>query len=185
MHSHDDKGAGICTCLLYHNDAEACRWSLGPSQASSVDEDSSKKASKLSMVANQIKIEQMLEEFESAAEMSFDYVMLPMIAIIIADVGLAVNNTVVILASVLVSPIMGPVLALTFGATVHDWELCRLGLRSELISLCVCVLVGFLIGLVCIGIGLGGHWPTDEMRSRGVIWGCLSDWPSPCLQVRG
>lgn len=142
------------------------------SQTPSVDEDTSgRKTAKLSMVTNQINIEQMLEEIESAANMGFDYVMLLIIASVIAGIGLAVNNAVAIIASMLVSPIMGPVLAVTFGATVHDWELCRLGLRSELLSLCVCLLVGFLIGLACIGVGTGGHWPTDEMRGRGVVGG--------------
>lgn len=56
----------------------------------------------------------------------------------------------------LVSPIMGPVLALTFGSVINNYRLMRLGLMTELLSLFVCVIVGFFIGIVAIGFGTDG-----------------------------
>lgn len=101
--------------------------------------------------------------------MDFDYVALLSIASIIAGIGLATNNTVAIVASMLVSPIMGPVMACTFGTIVHKWSLVQLGAVSELLSLLLCCVIGFFIGMVAIGTGTGGSWPTPEMRSRGKI----------------
>ena len=69
----------------------------------------------------------------------------------------------------LVSPIMGPVLALTFGSLIHDLKLTWLGLKHELASLLICLGIGFVIGLISIGIGTDGEWPSSEMRSRGVL----------------
>lgn len=85
--------------------------------------------------------------------MSFDYLSLLLIASTISGVGLAVNSTVSIVASMLVSPIMGPVLALTFGSVINNRKLMKLGLKIELLSLLICVVVGFIIGLVAISWG--------------------------------
>ena len=115
--------------------------------------------------------------------MDFDYCCLLCVASTIAGIGLATNNTVVIVASMLVSPIMGPVLALTFGSIIHNWPLMRLGLTNELLSLAICIVIGFLIGVVAILVGTDGTWPTPEMRAevspRGWLWGL----PLRCLQV--
>lgn len=68
----------------------------------------------------------------------------------------------------LVSPIMGPVLSLTFGATLNQWEMAKIGLRNELISLVICIITGFIVGLVYTLSTKGTRdWPTVEMRNRG------------------
>lgn len=122
-------------------------------------------------VASQIRVEQVVEAIEAAATFSFDYLSLLTIASTIAGIGLATNNTVAIVASMLVSPIMGPVLALTFGTIINDMSLMRLGLKNELLSLLLCMVIGFIIGAISIGIGTDHLWPTDEMRGRGMTDG--------------
>jgi hypothetical protein len=101
---------------------------------------------------------------QGSASFTFDYLALLLIASTIAGIGLATNNTVAIVASMLVSPIMGPVMALTFGTVVNNWSLTLLGLQSELVSLLMCICVGFIIGIIAILIGTDGLWPTDEVR---------------------
>lgn len=100
---------------------------------------------------------------QGSASFTFDYLALLLIASTIAGIGLATNNTVAIVASMLVSPIMGPVMALTFGTVVNNWSLTLLGLRSELVSLLMCICVGFVIGIIAILIGTDGLWPTEEV----------------------
>lgn len=75
---------------------------------------------------------------------------------------------------VLVSPLMAPLLAMTFGTLVHDRKLTAVGMRHGACSLVISIFIGFLFGLVfaLIGrnfsVGESGHtWPTDEMRQRG------------------
>jgi uncharacterized membrane protein len=50
------------------------------------------------------------EQIHEQAALSFDYVSLLAIASILAGVGLVINSVVVIVASMLVSPLMGPVM---------------------------------------------------------------------------
>lgn len=96
-------------------------------------------------------------DFKVSSTLTFDYLSLLIIASTIAGVGLAVNSTVSIVASMLVSPIMGPVLALTFGSVINNRKLMKLGLKVELFSLFMCMIVGFIIGLISIA------WGTDKL----------------------
>mmetsp|Transcript_14594 Transcript_14594/g.19203 ORF Transcript_14594/g.19203 Transcript_14594/m.19203 type:complete len:582 (-) Transcript_14594:7-1752(-) len=130
---------------------------------------------------SKIRVEQVIEQIKDGAVMTFDYVMLVLIAASLAGTGLATDNTVVIVASMLVSPIMGPILAFTFGTTIRNKKLIQIGLRNELVSLLLCVVVGVVIGLIGTGWGVDNCddtgnepcWPTYEMSSRGTWDGLL------------
>ena len=52
------------------------------------------------------------------------------------------SSSVTLVASMLISPLMGPILAGIFGAVVGDSKLRNLGVVNELISLVICVLSG-------------------------------------------
>lgn len=58
--------------------------------------------------ATRLRIEQVREQIVEQAAFSFDFIALLTIASILAGIGLITDNTVVIVASMLVSPIMGP-----------------------------------------------------------------------------
>lgn len=72
-------------------------------------------------------------------------------ASVVAGFGLVANSTAkMIIASMLVLPIVGPVIALGYGTTIYDRKMVGLALRNELISLAFCILVGIVIG-ACTG----------------------------------
>jgi hypothetical protein len=58
--------------------------------------------------ATRLRIEQVREQIVEQAAFSFDFIALLTVASILAAIGLITDNTVVIVASMLVSPIMGP-----------------------------------------------------------------------------
>jgi uncharacterized hydrophobic protein (TIGR00271 family) len=121
-----------------------------------------------------IAVTELTEVVEKSAVFTFDYVALVLVASSLALLGLAVNSTVVIVASMLVSPLMGPILAVTFGVVVADYDLAKLGLRSELYGLFMCVVVGFVGGLIAAPLCVDEYtWPTEEMSSRGEWTGLI------------
>jgi len=124
-------------------------------------------------VTGQLQIERVVEQIRASAVLNFDYLNLLLIASVIAGVGLATDSTVSIVAAMLVSPLMGPVLAMTFGSNILDYSLIQLGVVSELLSLAICVVMGFLIGLCVIAVGTDGSWPTEQMKIRGQVPGLL------------
>ena len=53
-----------------------------------------------------------------------------MFAIFIASIGLNVNSTAVIIGAMLISPMMGPIMGVGYGAGIHDFPLIRSGLKN-------------------------------------------------------
>jgi uncharacterized membrane protein len=51
-------------------------------------------------------------------------------AILIASIGLNVNSTAVIIGAMLISPLMGPIIAIGFGVATNDADLIRTALRT-------------------------------------------------------
>jgi hypothetical protein len=70
-------------------------------------------------VTSRLLVEQLVSQINQQAALSFDFIVLAIVASVLAGVGLGSNNTVVVVASMLVSPIMGPIMQLTFGSA---WE---------------------------------------------------------------
>lgn len=88
---------------------------------------------------------------------------------ILAAFGLIEDSTVFLSASMLISPLMGPIIAATFGTVIKDRSLQWLGVRNELIGLSVATTIGFVFGMtICsldhrYGVGEG---LTTEILSR-------------------
>ncbi|MEY2632043.1 MAG: hypothetical protein RIR00_697 [Pseudomonadota bacterium] len=57
------------------------------------------------------------------------------LAIVIASIGLNVNSTAVIIGAMLISPLMGPIMGIGYGAGINDFPLIRLAARNLLIFL--------------------------------------------------
>ena len=105
---------------------------------------------------------------------TFDYLLLTLSAGFIAALGLIFDSSLVLAASMLVSPIMGPILAGIFGWVLLDKRIMRLGIKVELFSLFICILIGFVIGTFFCLISTFlptfkdtiQQFPTEEMIQR-------------------
>jgi uncharacterized hydrophobic protein (TIGR00271 family) len=112
-------------------------------------------------------VEEIHTAIEGGNSLDFNFWCFLIGAAIIAGGGLATNSAVMVVASMLVSPLMGPILAVTFGVTTRDWKLMRSGMANELIASFVTLLFGFILGLVLTPLGERLSWPTSEMAGRG------------------
>ncbi|GIL48023.1 hypothetical protein Vafri_4754 [Volvox africanus] len=123
-------------------------------------------------VRGRMATEEIYTGIASGSELSFDYLAFVVVAGLIAAVGLATNSTVMIVASMLVSPLMGPILAFSFGTSVRDSYLIYKGVLAETVGVMLTFLVGLTLGFaVCIwtGVAHSYQWPTIEMQSRGEV----------------
>ena len=57
-----------------------------------------------------------------------------MLAIFIASIGLNVNSTAVIIGAMLISPLMGPIMGVGYGAGINDYQLIEKSLANLLVS---------------------------------------------------
>lgn len=80
------------------------------------------------------------QTFRSGAEFRGTNLWVLIFAILIASIGLNVNSTAVIIGAMLISPLMGPIMALGYGAGIDDAAL----MRSSLFNLGLAALLSLL-----------------------------------------
>jgi hypothetical protein len=80
---------------------------------------------------------------------------------IICAGGAAADNQYFVVASMLVSPLMGPILGIVFGYQVADWKLFYLATKNLFVMSCSSFMVGFL---ACLPLGLydRNRWSPDN-----------------------
>ncbi|XP_059488873.1 uncharacterized protein LOC132204399 [Neocloeon triangulifer] len=126
-------------------------------------------------VRARLTVAQVVEQVRANAELTFDFCMLLLVAGLVAALGLVENSSVILVASMLISPLMGPILAGTFGTVIRDRQLQRVGIVHELFGLLMCLVIGFVFGLVIASIvdhwpdDPNASWPTEEMKARGLL----------------
>jgi uncharacterized hydrophobic protein (TIGR00271 family) len=115
-------------------------------------------------------VEEIFCQVDDGAHLTFDYLCLIAMASMMAGIGLINDSSVTIVASMLVSPLMGPILAMTFGTLIGKFDISMRGLRNELYGTLLTWIVGFLVGvstaLVYLALGLVFEI-TNEMYLRG------------------
>lgn len=97
-------------------------------------------------VRARLMVHQVVAGIRASSAISFDFILLICLASMLAAFGLLENSTVIIVASMLVSPLMNPILGFVFGLSVRDHSLWRRGLRNEVIGLIICISCGFILG---------------------------------------
>ncbi|XP_023322708.1 uncharacterized protein LOC111697066 isoform X1 [Eurytemora carolleeae] len=123
-------------------------------------------------VKSRLLVAEVIARIQAGAEFSFDFLLLLLLAGAISFMGLVENSSVVLVASMLVSPLMGPILAGIFGCVIHDTALIRKGIRHEVLALLICILLGLVLGLIISPLSqIYGcpQYPTPEMLSRGEL----------------
>merc|ERR1719317_447000 len=142
-------------------------------------------------IKSRLIVAEVIKRIEEGAQFSFDYVCLVFVAAMLAFLGLILDSSVILVASMLISPIMGPILAGVFGISVKNKKLVKIGTFREVYSLLICIVTGFVLGsLFVIKLNRNGNvlsaldedWPTKQMSSRtkaeGLLEGLLIALPS-------
>ena len=98
--------------------------------------------------------------------LTFNYMALLSLASVIAGTGLLTDSDTTVIASMLVSPLMGPILSITFGLAVYDIETIRRGLRNEVVGIFITMISGLIMGLIAAFI-YPSDYRSEEMVTRG------------------
>eukprot|EP01084_Bolivina_argentea_P020719 38518_1 len=131
--------------------------------------------------------DEMVDFIDSQIHLTFDYLALIVVGAMICAGGLLTNSAVNVVASMLVSPLMGPIVGMTFGTIVKDKKMFWVSFRNECLGLFTCwacgVFMGFLVGTFFDAESdLGPYGHNTEMSSRGewqaLAWGAATAIPS-------
>ncbi|KAK0096549.1 hypothetical protein PV326_005170 [Microctonus aethiopoides] len=121
-------------------------------------------------IRSKLTVKQVVDGVRSGGDLTFDYIALVLTADCLAALGLVENSATNVVAAMLVSPLMGPVMSLTFGSIIADRDLIIVGLKSLLLGIFLSILFGFIFGLILGTTAMPwgyNDWPTDEMKGRG------------------
>lgn len=88
------------------------------------------------------------QKFVDGSHTTFEFYTYVVNASLISAIGLITDNSGVVIASMLISPIMNFVLAFALGVLFKDAVLLRNGVKGMMISLVVCVATGVLAGFL-------------------------------------
>ncbi|XP_076341504.1 uncharacterized protein LOC143242049 [Tachypleus tridentatus] len=140
----------------------------------------------LKSITSTLTVTQVIEGLRESSRLSFDYVMFVILASILASLGLLEDSSVIMVSSMLLSPLMDPIAGGTFGFITSDHGLRNMGFVSELIGLGICTIFGFLFGITFgnIYFRFRSHNKllTQEMLNRcewrGLWVGLLTALPS-------
>ncbi|KAJ8716009.1 hypothetical protein PYW08_013294 [Mythimna loreyi] len=162
----------VLPCALFYKSHE--EHSAPDSEAGSSRHEDSESKTAWSRFSSSVRartnLAQVLHAVRADAALTFDWVFLLLVAAFVAAIGLVENSTVILVASMLISPLMGPITAGTLGTAVRDRSLQIIGVKNEFLGLFLSLVMGFLFGLTICAIderyGVVDDWPTTEMISR-------------------
>ncbi len=83
--------------------------------------------------------------FESS-KLTNTYMIMIVLAAIVAAIGLTKDNVAVIIGAMVIAPLLGPNVALSFATTVGDRVLGINALKTNLAGICIAFLVSFILG---------------------------------------
>lgn len=108
--------------------------------------------------------EEIYEDVSSGAALSVDFFVLTVASTVVAAIGLNADNVAAVIGAMVIAPLLGPILAVTFGATLGDFSLILRAARNAAIGLAVGVGAAAMIGY------FGGvNLQSAELRGRIVV----------------
>ncbi|XP_050526385.1 uncharacterized protein LOC126897051 isoform X2 [Daktulosphaira vitifoliae] len=146
----------VLPCSLYYQGSGATQTLIESNQNKSSSDTTSVYESSwktfIQSVRSRLTIAQVAQSLESGAKM-------------VAALGLTQGETIIFVASMLLSPLMGPINAATFGTMIKDKKLRNMGIVNEIVGLVLCVIIGFGYGLTASYFDERdpSEWMTEEM----------------------
>lgn len=91
--------------------------------------------------------EALYDQILKGAEANTDFYILVFLSAIVATVGLITNNLAVIIGAMVIAPLLGPNLALSFGVTLGDKYLVKHALKSSSIGFGLTMIISIVAGI--------------------------------------
>mmetsp|Transcript_2348 Transcript_2348/g.3604 ORF Transcript_2348/g.3604 Transcript_2348/m.3604 type:complete len:401 (-) Transcript_2348:35-1237(-) len=119
-------------------------------------------------ISDRMSIDEIQDLIEEGNHLTFDFLALMVMASLIAGAGLLGDNSTAVIASMLVSPMMGPILSMTFGLATMKFDIVLRGIRNEAWGVAMSLIVGIVMGL-CASQVFDPEYRSHEMLSRGTV----------------
>ncbi|MFW9922286.1 MAG: TIGR00341 family protein [Candidatus Thorarchaeota archaeon] len=95
-----------------------------------------------------ISVEEMEQTVSNLAKLDLSYITWMILASILAAMGLINDDYVTLIASMIISPLMGPIVGIAFGAITSNQKILKQGVFGQLTGIGIAIFIGFFIGLI-------------------------------------
>ncbi|KAM7542698.1 hypothetical protein Aperf_G00000017344 [Anoplocephala perfoliata] len=119
---------------------------------------------------SRLTVAQVYQAISSQGNFNFNYLCFLICAAVVADIALVTNSAACVFASMLLSPLMEPIMCIIFGLSLREKRMTIKGFRNTTVSLAICIIVGILFGIPAHFISMFqgvAPYPTKEMSGRG------------------
>jgi len=107
--------------------------------------------------------EELHNDMEKGATLSADFLILIVLSSIVAGIGLINSDVAVIIGAMVIAPLLGPNLALAFGAALGDKRLIIQAAKTNIVALVFTLVITILASLIVSGDAITN---STEMMSR-------------------
>lgn len=90
--------------------------------------------------------EELLQDMEKGGRLSFDFMLLVLLSTIVAGIGLIQSDVAIIIGAMVIAPLLGPNLALAFGAALGDQKLILNAIKTNIVGLGFTLLISAIAG---------------------------------------
>jgi len=120
-------------------------------------------------VTDEIKSRVSVEEIESTLkegmQLNLNYYIFIIIAAFIAGTGLILNSTAIIIGAMIISPLMGPILGVSYGMISKNYLLVKKGILGQILGILIAIGIGIVLASLAFLI-YGSPSLTYEMQNR-------------------
>jgi uncharacterized hydrophobic protein (TIGR00271 family) len=116
-------------------------------------------------IVERVSVEEIEKDIIDNSYPTFNYFLFIALSAIIAGIGLLINSAIILIASMILSPLMGPILGLSFSIVTKNNEVLKKSLISQSMGLLMAISAGVLLALFGRFIINISH-PTIEMEIR-------------------
>lgn len=99
-----------------------------------------------SILQGSVTREELLDDMEAGGRLSFDFILLVFLSTIVAGIGLIQSDVAIIIGAMVIAPLLGPNLALAFGAALGDRDLISNAIKTNIVGLGFTLLISATAG---------------------------------------
>jgi uncharacterized hydrophobic protein (TIGR00341 family) len=98
--------------------------------------------------SERISIEELYQKIEKNANLNFRYFIMAILASLVASIGLVKNDVAIIIGSMVIAPLMGPHIALSFSTALADKKLAFKTIPTIITGISIAIAIGFIGGKI-------------------------------------
>ena len=116
-------------------------------------------------IESRVSVEEIESTLKEGMQLNLNYYIFIIIAAFIAGAGLILNSTAIIIGAMIISPLMGPILGVSYGMISKNYLLVKKGILGQILGILIAIGIGIILASLALLI-YGSPSLTYEMQNR-------------------